>query len=408
MDSSASKKRRPKGEGSWGKKTIKDIEYFHFRKKYNGKYKDFYGLTQREVKEKIKSFESSNHYLTNKEIKKQTLKTYIEDWLYNVRINEVEKSSFLTNKKTYENQIKGYEPVNMQMATLDSDIIQKHINILASKYSRSTVSKAYFLYNLCFDYALTKRDILSNPMTTVKMPSESNVSNKKKEYIIPEPEDIDLLFNEAGRLNVAGFCFTGKEGTRVYGDNAYAIVLVSYTGIRIGELLALEWQDVSIENQEMIIRRAASSVEKNDNGTTYIIKEIKTPKTKNSYRTIPLPERAITALKELEKSNPDHKPTDKILLGTNGKPKSERNITRTLNAMQVRAKCKVSKCGMHSIRKAYGLMLLLNGVDIKTISVLMGHASVSLTMDTYIGYIKKMGINAKDVLNKMNNKIDEE
>ena len=143
--------RRKKGEGSWSKKTIKGIEYQRYRKLYNGEYKEFYGRTVKEVKEKIQEFESRNMYIKKTEVRKQTFGEYLENWFINVRVYEVESSTYLRNEQTINYHIKDSSLYNAQMVNIDSELCQSLINKLSEKYSRSTISKVYVLLNMCFN-----------------------------------------------------------------------------------------------------------------------------------------------------------------------------------------------------------------------------------------------------------------
>ena len=72
--------------------------------------------------------------------------------------------------------------------------------------------------------------------------------------------------------------------------------------------------------------------------------------------------------------------------------------------MLKRSGCKVQNCGLHALRHSFGSMLLAQGIDIKTISTLLGHASIKTTCDIYLDITNKMAVDAVSVLNKINNK----
>lgn len=390
--------RRKKGEGSWSKKTIKGIEYQRYRKLYNGEYKEFYGRTVKEVKEKIQEFESRNMYIKKTEVRKQTFGEYLENWFINVRVYEVESSTYLRNEQTINYHIKDSSLYNAQMVNIDSELCQSLINKLSEKYSRSTISKVYVLLNMCFNYAFTKEHIGENPMMKVKMPKESSLATKKKEAKWLSSSDVEKFVQEAERVNTREFRIKGKVGERVYGVNAYYAILIIYTGLRIGELMALTWEDIDFKNKTLNVNKSRAKG-KIDGKTTLYIKD---PKSESGTRTIPLSDRAIYALQKIKEYSTELKlNSDNNLIVAN--TSSESNITRTVKSMLFRAGCETEKCGLHALRHTFGSLLLEKGVDLKTISYLLGHSDITVTANIYLHITREKAINSIEVLNKVNN-----
>ena len=390
--------RRKKGEGSWSKKTIKGIEYQRYRKLYNGEYKEFYGRTVKEVKEKIQEFESRNMYIKKTEVRKQTFGEYLENWFINVRVYEVESSTYLRNEQTINYHIKDSSLYNAQMVNIDSELCQSLINKLSEKYSRSTISKVYVLLNMCFNYAFTKEHIGENPMMKVKMPKESSLVTKKKEAKWLSSSDVEKFVQEAERVNTREFRIKGKVGERVYGVNAYYAILIIYTGLRIGELMALTWEDIDFKNKTLNVNKSRAKG-KIDGKTTLYIKD---PKSESGTRIIPLSDRAIYALQKIKEYSTELKlNSDNNLIVAN--TSSESNITRTINRMLFRAGCETEKCGLHALRHTFGSLLLEKGVDLKTISYLLGHSDITVTANIYLHITREKAINSIEVLNKVNN-----
>lgn len=390
--------RRKKGEGSWSKKTIKGIEYQRYRKLYNGEYKEFYGRTVKEVKEKIQEFESRNMYIKKTDIRKQTFGEYLENWFINVRVYEVESSTYLRNEQTINYHIKNSSLYNAQMVNVDSELCQSLINKLSEKYSRSTISKVYVLLNMCFNYAFTKEHIGENPMMKVKMPKESSLVTKKKEAKWLSSSDVEKFVQEAERVNTREFRIKGKVGERVYGVNAYYAILIIYTGLRIGELMALTWEDIDFKNKTLNVNKSRAKG-KIDGKTTLYIKD---PKSESGTRIIPLSDRAIYALQKIKEYSTELKlNSDNNLIVAN--TSSESNITRTVKSMLFRAGCETEKCGLHALRHTFGSLLLEKGVDLKTISYLLGHSDITVTANIYLHITREKAINSIEVLNKVNN-----
>lgn len=390
--------KRKKGEGSWGKKTINGIEYQRYRKIYNGITKEFYGRTVKEVKEKIKEFEERNMYVKRTDVQKQTFGEYLENWFKNIRVYEVESSTYLRNEQTINYHIKDSSLYNAQMVNVDFELCQSLINKLSEKYSRSTISKVYVILNMCFNHALAKGHIGENPMIKVKMPKESSLVTKKKEAKWLSSSDVEKIVLEAERVNTREFRIKGKVGERVYGVNAYYVILIIYTGLRIGELMALTWNDIDLKNKTLSVNKSRAKG-KIDGKTILYIKD---PKSESGIRIIPLSDRAIYALnqiKEYSNSLNLNEDNDLVVANTN----SESNITRTVKRMLFRAGCETESCGLHALRHTFGSLLLEKGVDLKTISYLLGHSDITVTANIYVHVSREKAINSIEVLNKVNN-----
>lgn len=394
--------KRKAGEGSWGKKTIKGVVYKYYRKQYEGMSnpKYFYGKTEKEIKKKIKAFEEGRHSIIPEDVKKQIFSDYIINWLQNIKQPKIKRRTYDGYEDIINSQIinyKDYDLAGKQMGSLNSDILQEYYNSLAKKYARSSIKKNLAIVRQCLDYAKSKNHIEEAILDTVELPSEDVVAVKKKEIPFLPEEDMEKLYQESKRINVKGANYGGKIGKPVYGNNAYAIVLIMYTGLRIGELLALQWKDVDLENKFIHVRTNLSTIKnrnkKSDDDNNYVRVATST-KTYSGYRDIPLSKRAIEMINKFHEFNPNHKPDDYVILSLKGNIINQRNLTRTLHAMLKRANCSVAECGLHALRHTFGSYLILHKVDIKVVSQLLGHKNVAFTYNVYIHLIKKQQIEA--------------
>lgn len=399
--------KRGKGEGSWNKKNINGIEYWHFRKKYDNKYKDFYGKTKKEVSEKIKNFELSSGNFTFKNIVTITLGKFIYDqWIPLAKQQTLKKTSY----DTILDSIRLYvipKLGNYQLTQLTPTILQEHINNMSKKYSLRTVKKAFDVLNGSLDYALKMDYININPMTKVIKPTESGVAVKKKKILFLDNEDLNALYNESKRLNTKEFRINGSVGKPVYGVIANQIILIAYTGLRISEALALKWSDYNESDKTLTIsKNLVLVIDRNKNSETYMKKiyelQENDGKTVNSIRQLPLCDRAIEQLAIIKSKNKSVSENDFIFQTSTGKHPSQANMTRTLSSMLLRSGGKVEKCGLHALRHSYGSYLLSKKVDLKTISVLLGHSDFRLTAQIYLDVTNQQLVDAVEVLNKMN------
>ena len=392
--------KRKNGEGTWGIKSIKGVQYKYFRNS-DGKY--FYGKTEKEVKEKIRKYENSNSNLNSD---KSYLSDFMKEWLFNIKRPLIKQRTF-DNYEIYYNMFfvnySDYIISNVQLCTLDSKMLTKFFNSLAKSYSMSSIKKAQTLLTQCLNYAVDEELIQVNPMDKVKMPSQDNVEKKQKEVPFLSYDDMEKLYNESNRVQEVGFNLNGNIGELLYGNNAKIIVLIMYTGLRMSEALGLKWSDVDFNNKCIYVNRNLSNIKNRNEKDNEKYKYIETTlKKESSKRTIPLCDRAYEVLDYLYNHNKKY--SDYVCLNKDGNIANQRNITRTLNSMLVRGKCEVQKCGMHTLRHSFGSYLVSQNVNIAVVSKLMGHKDVSTTYNIYIHVLQQQQIDAVNVFNKKEDK----
>ena len=160
-----------------------------------------------------------------------------------------------------------------------------------------------------------------------------------------------------------------------------AIELALTTGMRRGEVCALRWGDVSDADHSVTVRRTLGNAE----GGFYV----KEPKTSSSVRTIPLTRHTWELLASMRaKATRTLAPfglsaADAYILGTQ-EPES-RPYNPTMLGKDFAAFCKMNgfKCTFHDLRHTFATMMIAKGVDVRTVASYLGHASVTMTLDTY-------------------------
>lgn len=392
--------KRKNGEGTWGTKAIKGKDYQFFRDA-NGKY--FYGKTQKEIRQKVKEYEEQQQarVMDGSALFGDYVMTYLE----NKRL-EIEATTYDGYENVINNMLKPYTISNCTMSALTEDNMRSFIEELIEKYAKGSIDKLFRIVKPALVYAVEHNDIAQNPMDHVKVPSESHMKIKKKDIPFIIQSDLDKLYKECKRINVKGYNWGGKIGEPTYGNNAYAVVLIGNTGLRISELIGLRWKDIDLDKKKLYVKNAIVRVVNRDKSkvkTNYTTKE-KDPKSDAGVREIPLSDIALEMLDYFDKQNPKHTPDDYVVLNVNGKHPNQRNVQRTLDAMLIRGKCSVEHCSLHGLRHGFGAILLSNGVDIKIVSKLLGHAKISTTYDIYINFTRDQVENA--VISTLNKKVD--
>ncbi|XCP85033.1 site-specific integrase [Roseburia hominis] len=156
------------------------------------------------------------------------------------------------------------------------------------------------------------------------------------------------------------------------------ILICLYTGIRIGELCALRWEDISISEKVLTIhntlQRIKSSEIDSDKKTKIILSS---PKSKCSHRTIPIPDELIDILIHIQADSRAY-----VLTGIPDKfvePRSMQNhFKKTIK------KCSINDANFHCLRHSFATRCVEVGFDIKSLSEILGHANVNITMNRYI------------------------
>ncbi len=189
-----------------------------------------------------------------------------------------------------------------------------------------------------------------NPMRNISVPKSESKETK--------------VFNkdERGRLQSYLQCNLTESNL--------GILLTMYSGLRIGELCALTWDDIDFQNGIIHVSKTVQRVSRSSGGSKTAI-EITSPKSKTSVRDVPLPSFVLDILRQNR-----HVDGNFILSGTN-KPVEPRTMQNRFKA--VLKDCGVRSANFHLLRHTYATVCIESGFDAKTVSELLGHSSVNIT-----------------------------
>lgn len=351
------------------------------------KIKAVYGKTEAEVKRKLKDLRNEIAKGEFKQdIKAITVKTYMNNWLVNYKKNEVKPSTYDLIESTCNNLI--FPRIgNYQLAAVKPSDIQNMINDLTEKgYSYSTIRKAYNYTKSAYTFALERKEVTEIPFAKIILPK--SVKKDMSEIVFYNEDEIKLIKENALTKFPHSDAYIFRYG--------YAIILLLYTGLRCGELLGLKWEDVDYENNSIKVRRNLKQVVNRDEDVDqkYVVIEQST-KTKSGIRSVPLSNMAKEALAYYEKIRTD---SPYVLSSKKSKPVSARNLDRAFRNILTRAGI-TKQYGVHSLRHTFASMLFKKGVDVKTVSEILGHSDVSVTYNIYIHIINEQKVRAIEQLN---------
>ena len=208
--------------------------------------------------------------------------------------------------------------------------------------------------------AVQENLILVNPANGCKIPPKV-----KREMQVLTPDEIQRFLIQARY------------------DGLFELLLVALTtGMRRGEILGLQWDDINFRTGELHIQRQAQCVDEK-----LVISD---PKTETSKRTIILPNSVLKVLAEL-KEKTDSKwvfpsPVNEDM------PRNPQTVYKRMQQILERAGCK--KVRFHDLRHTFATTALANGMDVKTLSTMIGHVSAQTTLDIYSHSTEEMKRNA--------------
>jgi integrase len=354
-------KRRANGEGSIRKRKDGRWEgrYTAGRDPVTGKaiYKNVLGKTQSEVKEKLKSAIEKTSVLPLK-TEHYTVGQWLDAWMENYARLQVRASSYKTYQGFIDNHIRpALGDMSMEKLTaMDLQRLYKHLlengRVECAEarnkprgLSVKTVRNINQMISSALNCAVEQRLIPANPTKGCVLPKL-----ERKEMKILPPESLGAFFEEARRSGVF---------------ELYYIDLA--TGLRRGELLGLKWSDIDLARGIIHVRRQVLR----QNG-----KVVEAPlKTKNSYRNIAIGVDAVKVLKGMEQKD------EYVFPSPYGGPMSPDSVLHMLQRVLKRAG--LDRIRFHDLRHTFSVLALQNGVDVKTLSAMLGHYSAGFTLDTY-------------------------
>lgn len=305
---------------------------------------------------------------------KITLQQWFHTWLFEFRINDLKPTSFERYEGIYRNYIKNSVLGKKKLADIRTADIQAYYNSLVEQGRTSNVVKTLNKHlKTCIGEAIKQGYIVRNYCSMVT---------------IPKGED------EADTTTDITFFTPGEQTTFIASldkhRNRALFILALGSGLRLGELMALKWDDIDLNNATVSVTHAVSQISKvsKDGTRTWSVLD-HPPKTKSSIRTIPIPEKVVSKIKKHKIRQTEEKLKVGDLYQDNnlvfctelGNYIDTRNLTRSYARALVKADIPHKK--FHSLRHTYATRLFENDVAIKTVQSLMGHSDITTTMNIY-------------------------
>lgn len=284
----------------------------------------------------------------------------VRDWMVSFKKNSVKPSTY-DRLETSFGLMEHYTLSSVPIDQLDEDYIQDYINDLVKDgYAMSTIKKQYHLITEFMDYANVKGLIDKPYHKAVRLPSKMAIKKAPREIISYTPEEQNRL----------------TEVLWSFGRPAYsAALLMMETGMRIGEVLALGWEDIDLRRK--CVRVCKTFVRLGNHRKSYVQNDAKSY---TSNRVIPLSKKALRVLEELKLM--DSYTGEFVVHDLKGDPLCYEAVR-----WQIKKACQeagVPYYGQHVFRHTFATNCFYKGCDVKRLSKLLGHADVTITYNIYV------------------------
>ena len=372
---------------------------FEGRITVNGNRKSFYGKTKSEVKNKAKEFllKVENGY---KDPKKILFSEYALYWLQTYKWNKIEPSSYTRLYRVYECQIKDTLGKKMigDITTKDiQKLIDEHANPSSNNVkplALSGLKRIIQFIRPCMNMAIEEEIIYKNPCDNVILPKESCIQVDTRMQCSLNDDEIEQFRN----------CALGKYKTsnEYYSRDFFILLLIVNLGLRVGEALALQWDDIDFDKRLIYINKTVQSNILNfnhENGNNVVYNRIKkSTKTKSGVRVLQINDDVMQYLTELKEYDKRHHIASQYVSCTSvGTMNSSRNLQRSLDRLINKTNI-TKRVTLHTLRHTFGSTLLRRGVGIEVISKLMGHANITITYQKYIHSIQEEEAKAMNMI----------
>lgn len=314
------------------------------------KFKAFFGKTEEDVLSKMEKFRAS---LTQPTEKHLTLSSVLTEWFQSISYRV--KASTLANYllKANKHILPAFGKQNIAEITQISIyqfICDKQNSGLSNRY----ITDILILMKSVFKYASRTYHAI-NPMEGLAMPKKQKVEIR----LLTEAEERKLMQIVMGNQNLT----------------TLGIALAKLTGLRVGELCALQWEDINLEKRILTVKKTLQRIQvKGGSKKTKLV--ITEPKSETSKRSIPIPECIIGFLRKFQGK------VDEYLLSGSEKPIEPR--TMQYRFATILKNGNLPSVHFHALRHMFASNCVKLGFDIKALSEILGHSGVEITLNRYV------------------------
>lgn len=327
------------------------------------KYKYLYARTYAEIKTKLRNAQVTNQTVDEKDIKYEKYDFCLDEWL-RMKKRSVKDSTYIRYKNAIQNHIKpdlGRYPINKISTELMEEYISSKLQSGkidgSGGLSPKSMSDIMIIIKESFKYAQ------SNGITVIcnfdRISFKKNMHEMRVLSNFEEKRLTTVLLNSIDRYKLG-------------------VLICLFTGIRIGELCALQWKNVSLEEKTLKVEKTLQRLQKDDTSseikTSIIVTE---PKSKAAMRIIPLPDFMIEIMLPFQNTSNSY-----LLSGESSSLIEPRTMQNHFK--KYLRESEIDDANFHCLRHTFATKCIESGFDVKTLSEILGHSSVKITLDKYV------------------------
>ncbi|MFA9468010.1 tyrosine-type recombinase/integrase [Streptococcus sp. E24BD] len=328
------------------------------------------GRTRKEVKQKAKHAQDefiSNGYTVTKVVPIKNYQELAELWLESYQLTVKPQTFIATKRMLYNHLIPVFGALKLNK--LSVSYIQGFINDLSRELVHYGV--VHSINRRVLQYGVSLQLLPFNPARDVILPKVPKRENKAIKFIAPE--DLKALMTYMEKL-------ANKKFSHFFDYVLYSVLLA--TGCRFGEVVAIEWSDIDLDNGTISITKNYSR----------LLKLIGTPKSKAGVRVISIDKKTINLLRLYKNRQ------RQLFIETGARvsavvfataTKEYQNMATRQDSLDRRcAEIAIPRFTFHAFRHTHASLLLNAGISYKELQYRLGHATLAMTMDIY-GHLSK-------------------
>lgn len=387
--------KRGNGEGSIFKDNTRNrwIGQYTIKTNEGTKRKSIYGATRSEVSKKLNAItnEINNGFIVNDSI--ITLQDWIVIWIEEYKKLSIKRTSIDNYYRYYNAHIKNSPLGKTSLKKVSSMQIQKFINEKSKNgkidgsggLRRSSVKHIFNVLYGSLNQAVNNNMLVRNPCLAVTLPKKD-----KQEILFFTPDQAIQFLDSV-------------KNTKYY--LLYSIALVS--GLRLGEIIALRWENIDLEKKQIYVRLNAVIVSKEmqiEKGVLHSEIILQSPKTAKSKRTLYIDDRLASMLKNLRNEQLYKNETlGDVFVNSGFVFTNDYGKTMHPRSIQDHFKRSIKKANLpdlhfHCLRHSAASIMLFNGVNIKTVQEILGHEDIQTTLNIYSHVMEQTKQNAQETI----------
>ncbi len=386
-------RKQKRKNNSWHEGSIRkrSDDRYEGRISINKVRKSVYGKSYAECERKLKQFSKEMKGL---DPNTDSLYDYAMKWIIENKLDYIEPSSYDRLETMIKIQIGQSNLAELNFDKITANQFKEFLLMQITpkeqggkEYSYLTMKRVYELLKDMYAFAYHNNEIERNSMEIVRLPRKSLCAKQVKETFSLNPDEIVMLKEACLETNGCNLLYKYRYGL--------IFLFMLNTGLRVGEMLALEWPNIDFDKGYIRINKAIQSNVINRSGKgnkrTFNVMQ---PKTKNANRLIPLNEEIKFILEEIKRDNCRRGIiTELVCCSSTGGYATARNLQRSFDI--VVANSGIGKhLWLHLLRHTFGSELIRNGIDISVVSKLMGHGDIYITYTKYIHVLQEETIMA--------------